>query len=356
MDVASTDRLQAPEDFDSSDDTIALPSVVETMDVPSVPKIFNALEIRDTPDGFASAHGVRVTGRGKRRQRRIEDSARRRAARDAAEVEAAAAPGTPGAPAAAWDAFYAVKPTFFKDRHLLRAAMPELMPPAVRADPRAHVAPLSSSDTRCCSGDRSLPLVFVEAGCGVGNALFPVLRANAAAFAFAFDFSATAIALLRASPEYAPERACAFVADLAHPETYVPVVRAKCPADYALAVWALSAVPPGPMLEAAASGLAQLLRPGGMVLLRDYADGDMRMHMFRGRGQDGGASGRLFTRGDRTWAYFFTVEEMTALMQRAGLETIECRIEERQAENRKNGVIMHRRWLVGRFQKPTKAV
>jgi hypothetical protein len=106
------------------------------------------------------------------------------------------------------------------------------------------------------------------------------------------------------------------------------------------------------MLEAAASGLAQLLRPGGMVLLRDYADGDMRMHMFRERGQDGGPSGRLFTRGDQTWAYFFTVDELSALMGRAGLDTVECRVEERVVENRKNGVKMHRRWLVGRFQKP----
>jgi methyltransferase-like protein 6 len=299
---------------------------------------------------------VRVTGRGKRRQRRIEDSARRRAARAAAEATALSA--GPPEPATAWDAFYALKPTFFKDRHLLRAALPEIMPPAVRADPRAHIPPLCGAGGGVGAGggggqdDCSLPLVLVEAGCGVGNALFPVLRANPAAFAFAFDFSATAIALLHSSPEYDPARADAFVADLARPESYVSVVLARSPADYVLTVWALSALPPGPMLEAAASGLAQLLRPGGMVLLRDYADGDMRMHMFRERGQDGGPSGRLFTRGDQTWAYFFTVGDLSALMGRAGLDTVECRVEERVVENRKNGVKMHRRWLVGRFQKP----
>jgi methyltransferase-like protein 6 len=312
--------------------------------------------------------------RGKKaRKARIEDSARREAA-------AADAIRPPPSQAHAWDAFYTLnRDSFFKDRHLLRAALPELMPDAVRADPARHIPKLSfpaaGGDGNCggdCGADdfagldtrpAELPgsgdaeLVFVEAGCGVGNALFPVLRANPHAFAYAFDFSETAVALLRASEEYHPSRAHAFVADLARPETYLHVVTR--PADYVVAVWALSALVPGTAMRAAVGGLAGLLRPGGMLLLRDYADGDMRMAAFARRDREKPdlprvgeqQAERLFRRGDKTWAYFFRVEEVIGLMESAGLESLDCRVEERVAENRRTGEVMRRRWLVGRFRR-----
>jgi SAM-dependent methyltransferase len=300
--------------------------------------------------------GLRTTGRSAKRQLRIADSERRRALREPAA--AAANADGPVSAADAWDAFYGAKrDTFFKDRHLLRAEFPELMPAAVRADPKAHCARLNEQAQLPSEGSGGRPLVFVEAGCGVGNALFPVLRANPNAFGYGFDLSSTAISILRTSPEFLPNRADAFVGRLDQPETYVK--RIACsgrPVDYVVVVWALSALKPDAGMAAAARGLASLLRAGGMLLFRDYADGDMRMEKFARRDANTNSGGtgveRMFLRGDHTVAYFFTVAEVEMLFESAGLKTVECRIEERVAENRKTGAVMNRRWLVGRFRKP----
>lgn len=305
-----------------------------------------------------------------RREQRIADSARRRALREAAAAESARPPPSQEH---AWDSFYGTnRNSFFKDRHVLRSLLPELMPQEVRDDPKKHVPKLSFREELDCGtaggGERDVKsgpegkgegdaLVFVEAGCGVGNALFPVLRASPRSFAYAFDFSAKAIELLKSSEEYHPSRALAFVADLAQPCQYLP--RIGRPVDYVVAVWALSALVPGAAMRAAVAGLAGLLRPGGCLLFRDYADGDMRMQAFGRRDEgkvwgDGAEEGieRLYRRGDKTWAYFFQVGEVSRLMKEAGLEIVECRVEERISHNRKNGVVMSRRWLVGRFRKP----
>lgn len=312
----------------------------------------------------------RVPGR-TRREQRIADSARRRALREAAAADALQPPPSQ---AHAWDSFYGTnRSSFFKDRHVLRSLLPELMPQEVRDNPKKHIPKLSfplsyefatAAGSEGCSSKEADgaddEIVFVEAGCGVGNALFPVLRASPHAFAYAFDFSAKAIDLLKSSEEYHPSRAMAFVADLSRPDEYVPVVERAV--DYVVAVWALSALVPGEAMRAAVGGLAALLRPGGCLLFRDYADGDMRMTAFEKRNEgriwEEGAeenTERLYRRGDKTWAYFFQVDEVVELMRGAGLEVAECRIEERIAENRKNGVVMSRRWLVGRFRKPVVA-
>lgn len=325
------------------------------------------------PAGRLSAPGEKA------RARRIADSARRRAQRDSAAVAAAAPPPSQ---AHAWDAFYLLnRDSFFKDRHLLRAALPELMPAAVRADPARHIPKLTfggadankdadagvevGGGAATCADDADV--VFVEAGCGVGNALFPVLRANPRAYGYAFDFSAEAVALLRASPEYHASRAHAFVADLAKPAGYRAEIGMQ--AHFVVCIFSLSALPPDQM-PAAVAGLAALLRRGGTLLLRDYAEGDMRMGKFARRDEaarlDGSRGGRveeeeaeraprLFRRGDKTWAYFFRRDEVAELMAGAGLECVECEFEERRVENRKDATVMHRQWIVGRFRKPDAA-
>lgn len=294
------------------------------------------------------------TQRGERKRARAAATLARRAA----EAEAAAQP-PPLPPASAqdaaerWDAFYASKPSFFKDRHLLRSAFPELMSESVRAAPERHMPPLSASDPPA-----ACDLFMVEAGCGVGNGVFPILRANPRMFALAFDFSAKAVALLRENPEYRADRVHGFEAELGDAETYVPVVRSRTEgrgAHFATALWALSALPPGTQQRRAARGLADMLRPGGRVLVRDYAAGDMREAKFAGRGQavaDEDGTGRLFLRGDGTFAYFFEKDELRALFEDAGLITDTCGYEERDVVNRRDDVTMRRRWVQAKFHKP----
>mmetsp|Transcript_29341 Transcript_29341/g.71423 ORF Transcript_29341/g.71423 Transcript_29341/m.71423 type:complete len:109 (-) Transcript_29341:329-655(-) len=86
-----------------------------------------------------------------------------------------------------WDRFYAQK-RGYKDRHNLRAAFPELMTDEVRADPKKWHPPLEMRPGDEVPGPKQGMTVVLEVGAGVGNACFPLLRANANLFCYAFDW------------------------------------------------------------------------------------------------------------------------------------------------------------------------
>ena len=80
-----------------------------------------------------------------------------------------------------WDVFYREnKVNFFKDRHYLHKVFPGIVSTATAS---AAAAPTS----------------LLEMGCGVGNAVFPLLELDARLFVFALDLSSEAIRLLKAS-------------------------------------------------------------------------------------------------------------------------------------------------------------
>jgi methyltransferase-like protein 6 len=82
-----------------------------------------------------------------------------------------------------WDLFYKRNTThFFKDRHWITREFPELL----------VSSSLSDGDTMVLKG-----LVFLEAGCGVGNTVFPLMEENKNLFVYACDFSAKAIELFK---------------------------------------------------------------------------------------------------------------------------------------------------------------
>lgn len=81
-----------------------------------------------------------------------------------------------------WDLFYKRNNThFFKDRHWITREFPELL-----------TTPLESD--QCDEASRSQNRrVLLEAGCGVGNAAFPLMEENKDLFVYACDFSPKAI-------------------------------------------------------------------------------------------------------------------------------------------------------------------
>ena len=88
----------------------------------------------------------------------------------------------------------------------------------------------------------------VQAGCGAGNAVFPLLEANPDAVAYACDFSATAVGLVRAHPLHAAGRVAAFVADLTADD-----LAARVPpggVDFVTLIFVLSAIDPAKMPQA----------------------------------------------------------------------------------------------------------
>lgn len=85
-----------------------------------------------------------------------------------------------------WDLFYKRNSThFFKDRHWITREFPELLEPLLEWDKHGG------------GGGGRVQRVYLEAGCGVGNAVFPLMEENKELFVCACDFSPKAIELLK---------------------------------------------------------------------------------------------------------------------------------------------------------------
>lgn len=253
----------------------------------------------------------------------------------------------PAAESAVWDAAYSQAGRSYRDRHLLRGAFPELMPACVRAAPSAHVAPLTAGGAPPSAPDQ----LVLDAGCGHGAGLWPLLRANPRLFGVAFDFSARAVARALAHPECLPARARVFQADVADWRSFARALPAGG-VPFALALWTLSALD-GRRLEMAAGNLARALRGGGLLCVRDYARGDMREGRLAGRGAlvERGEAGDVFRRGDGTIAAFFRLQGLCGVMERAGLVTVRAEVVEREVRNRAKGEVMHRKWIQAVFRR-----
>lgn len=84
-----------------------------------------------------------------------------------------------------WDLFYKRNSThFFKDRHWITREFPELLVTKSELD------------------DPQRTTFLLEAGCGVGNTVFPLLSDNKDLFVYACDFSSKAIELLKVNLNY----------------------------------------------------------------------------------------------------------------------------------------------------------
>ncbi|KAF7309563.1 Methyltransferase-like protein [Mycena indigotica] len=257
-------------------------------------------------------------------------------------------------PARHWDNFYRNNSNnFFKDRKWLHNEFSELV-----------------SATESNAG----PVSIVEVGCGVGNSVFPLLseNSNPQLALHAFDYSQQAVKILQENPLYsAPPMGTidAAVWDLTSdtlPEQIIP-----SSADIVIMVFVFSALSPNEWLQAV-SNVHRILKPGGLVLFRDYGRYDMAQLRFKG--------GRLlddnfYIRGDKTRVYFFELDELSLLftgslaqpndmpqanrvhpslvdsppLQLFAIEQLG--VDRRLLLNRKRQVKMYRVWMQAKFRK-----
>jgi len=157
--------------------------------------------------------------------------------------------------------------------------------------------------------------------------------------------SSVAIAKLIASPEYLPSRVRAWVGDMRQKDFCDQVPAGMV--DFVTCVWSLSAIEPE-MMPSVVSRFKEILRPGGMVLFRDYASGDItqRRHAKRQLGED------YYARHDDTLVYFFSVESLRNLFVGAGFQEVQNKYVERTIVNHKEDLKMNRRWIQAKFCKP----
>ncbi|KAH8833417.1 methyltransferase [Flagelloscypha sp. PMI_526] len=191
-----------------------------------------------------------------------------------------------------WDEFYKSNTSnFFKNRNWLSNEFPELV--------------------EALSPDAG-PKVIAELGCGAGNAVFPLYEANQndkATFK-AYDYAAHGVKLVQQNPLYTsapPGKLSAAVWDITS-DTLPSEVEPES-VDIIVLVFVLSALHPDEWPKALRN-MHLMLKPGGVILLRDYGRYDLTQLRFKTNRL---LDDNFYVRGDKTRVYFFDLNELALL-------------------------------------------
>eukprot|EP00904_Undaria_pinnatifida_P011103 jgi/Undpi1/7122/HiC_scaffold_22.g09596.m1 len=252
-----------------------------------------------------------------------------------------------------WDLFYGRNAgNFFKDRHYLGKVFPELAEGTEAGRDMAGRCEDGAGDKADQLGLPGGRVTLLELGCGVGNAVFPLLEDNKRLYVFAVDLSAKGIEVLICG------RCEASVLD-ATVDDLPPSLLEGGGVDLVLLQFSLSAVAPKDMMRVARLA-ERALRPGGKLLFRDYGRHDEAQLRFAkgrqlgenlyvrqarrggGRGQNDNdnesESKTPFNGGDDGGGGANLIEEELFFVRR-------------QYANRGQGVARRRVWVHGKFRK-----
>ncbi|XP_051571752.1 tRNA N(3)-methylcytidine methyltransferase METTL2 [Myxocyprinus asiaticus] len=260
-----------------------------------------------------------------------------------------------------WNDFYTIHENrFFKDRHWLFTEFPELAPQQKAPQDNREKGTtdqepkllLNGGDVPSSHTDAEFPGAsasyrILEVGCGVGNTVFPILKTNndPGLYVYCCDFSSTAVDHVKSNPEYDLSRCHAFVHDMSDMSAEYPMPDQSL--DVIVLIFVLSALHPQKM-QSSINGLARLLKPGGVLLLRDYGRYDMAQLRFK-KGRC--LSENFYVRGDGTCVYFFTQDELHDLFSSAGLEKVQNLVDRRLQVNRGKQLTMYRVWVQCKYRK-----
>lgn len=231
--------------------------------------------------------------------------------------------------AQAWDRFYTSHQTnFFKDRHYLATTFPN------------EFGSSQENENPC----------LVELGCGVGNAMLPLLEDKTNNWTvYGVDHSQVAIDLLQKDPRFVASEGCrahAATGDLNVASDDFPFAGK---ATVASLLFCLSAVD---NLSVAAHHAARALRPGGVLVFRDYGRYD-QAQLSLGAQRNKLLADNYYRKHDGTKCYYFSLEDLQELfVEQEGLEALELRFLKRIYRNRSTGEVRRRVWVQARFRKP----
>jgi len=246
-----------------------------------------------------------------------------------------------------WDKFYNIHQNrFFKNRNWLLTEFPELSPSGQSEEDSsvtsAAVDNLRSSESWV--GEKSNYRVL-EVGCGTGSTVFPLLEANAdpGLMIYCCDLSNTAVSLVKEHANYGG-RCSAFVCDVTTDWLNAPFPPQSL--DVVTLIFMMSAVSPDKM-AAVVENIRKYMKPGGLVLFRDYGRYDMAQLRFKsGKCIDD----NFYVRGDGTRCYFFTQEDVRKLFQDHGFTEEQNVVDRRLQVNRGKKLKMYRIWIQAKYR------
>lgn len=118
-------------------------------------------------------------------------------------------------------------------------------------------------------------------------------------------------------------------------------------ADAVVMTFSLSALPAKDH-KSALDNCHRMLKPGALLLFRDYGLYDLKMLRSAPRNH---IEGRLYRRNDNSLAYYFSVEYTRELFASAGFRELSLKYCTVRGRNRKKGITMDRVWINAEFVK-----
>ncbi|XP_054738661.1 tRNA N(3)-methylcytidine methyltransferase METTL6 [Anastrepha obliqua] len=242
-----------------------------------------------------------------------------------------------------WDIFYKRNETnFFKDRRWTTREFEELLEETQ-----------GRNDGQKFGNAKDQRRLF-EVGCGVGNLIFPLIeeqqkinfKVNRGWFYYACDFSPRAIEFVRSNPLYDERQIHAFQCDITTDQIHTHI--SECSLDIITMIFVLSAIHPH-KFAVVVENIYRLLKPGGIVLFRDYGRYDMAQLRFKPGNK---IAENFYMRQDGTRSYFFAERELAALFTDSDkFEVIENSYVHRRTLNVKEGIDVPRIFLQAKFRK-----
>lgn len=222
-----------------------------------------------------------------------------------------------------WNDFYQTHgDKFFKDRQWIFSEFPEILEKLEENSPACRL---------------------FEVGCGVGNA-------HNSIHIYCCDVSHNAIETLKKRDFCQSDESRivdAFVADISKDFQMIRGQVGDNRFDFITMIFTLSALKPEDMNQTVKE-LASLLKPGGMILFRDYARYDLTQLRFKGRSY---LSENYYVRWDGTTSFFFTQDYVHTLFSQAGLKKVELKCDNRLMVNRLKELKMCRCWIQAKYVK-----